>query len=126
MAARGSRARCSPGAALGPVFSSCSPLYAYVVVTVLPAQLGYGLVLLLAYVAGLCATLLAVALAGQRLVRRLGWLADSHGWARRGLGIVFIVVGVVVATGWDRLLQAWILEHSPIAPWQLDSGFIPQ
>lgn len=114
------------GAALGPVFSSCSPLYAYVVVTVLPAQLGYGLVLLLAYVVGLCATLLAVALAGQRVVRRLGWLADSHGWARRGLGIVFVVVGVVVATGWDRLLQAWILEHSPIAPWQLDSGFIPQ
>lgn len=114
------------GAALGPVFSSCSPLYAYVVVTVLPAQLGYGLVLLLAYVVGLCATLLAVALAGQRLVRRLGWLADSHGWARRGLGIVFIIVGVFVATGWDRLLQAWILEHSPIAPWELDSGFIPQ
>jgi len=26
------------GAALGPVFTSCSPLYAYVIVTVLPAE----------------------------------------------------------------------------------------
>jgi cytochrome c biogenesis protein CcdA len=114
------------GAALGPIFSSCSPLYAYVVVTVLPASFGYGLVLLLAYVAGLSATLLAIALAGQRLVRRLGWLADSHGWVRRGLGVVFIVVGISVAFGWDRVFQAWVLEHSPIAPWNLDSGFIPQ
>ena len=71
------------GAALGPVFSSCSPLYAYVVVTVLPASLGEGLVLLGAYVVGLCATLLAIALLGQRLVRRLGWAADPHGWVQR-------------------------------------------
>lgn len=113
------------GAALGPVFSSCSPLYAYVVVTVLPASFGYGLVLLTGYVVGLAGTLLAVALVGQRLIRRLGWLADSHGWARRGLGVVFIVVGIAVGLGWDRLLQAWILEHSPITPWELDGGFIP-
>jgi cytochrome c biogenesis protein CcdA len=113
------------GAALGPVFSSCSPLYAYVVVTVLPARLGYGLVLLAAYVLGLCATLLAIALAGRRLIAGLGWAADSHGRFRRILGVVFLLVGVSVAFGWDRSLQAWILEHSPVAPWQLDSGFIP-
>ena len=113
------------GAALGPVFSSCSPLYAYVVVTVLPARFSYGLVLLAAYVLGLCATLLAVALVGRRLVARLGWAADSHGRFRRVLGVVFVVVGIAIALGWDRSAQAWILEHSPIAPWELDSGFIP-
>ena len=57
------------GAALGPVFTSCSPLYGYVIVTVLPAELGRGLVLLAAYAAGLSATLLAIALLGQRAVR---------------------------------------------------------
>ncbi len=114
------------GAALGPVFSSCSPLYAYVVVTVLPARFGYGLTLLAAYVLGLCATLLAIALLGRRLIARLGWAADPHGRFRRILGVVFIVVGIGIALGWDRSLQAWILEHSPIAPWELDSGFIPE
>ncbi|WP_130014543.1 cytochrome c biogenesis CcdA family protein [Serinicoccus sediminis] len=114
------------GAALGPVFSSCSPLYAYVVVTVLPAELGYGLVLLAAYCLGLSATLLAVALAGQGLVRRLGWAADPRGWLQRSLGLVFVAVGIAVGLGWDRVLQAWILEHSPVAPWELDSGFIPE
>ncbi len=114
------------GAALGPVFSSCSPLYAYVVVTVLPASFGTGLVLLLAYVVGLCATLLAIALLGQRLVRRLGWAADPHGWFRRGLGVVFLLVGIGVMLGWDRALQTWVLDNSPWQPWNLDSGFIPE
>jgi cytochrome c biogenesis protein CcdA len=114
------------GAALGPVFTSCSPLYGYVIVTVLPADLVEGLVLLAAYVVGLCATLLAIALLGQRAVRGLRWAADPHGWFRRSLGLVFILVGVAVAMGWDRDLQAWVLENSPIAPWELDSGFIPE
>ncbi len=113
------------GAALGPVFSSCSPLYAYVVVTVLPASFGEGMVLLAAYVVGLSATLLAIALLGQRLIRGLGWVADPHGWFRRGLGLVFIVVGIGVALGWDRALQTWVLENSPWQPWTIDSGFIP-
>ena len=69
---------------------------------------------------------LVVALAGQRVIARLGWAADPHGRFRRGLGLVFILVGVAVALGWDRDLQAWILEHSPIQPWNLDSGFLPE
>lgn len=114
------------GAALGPVFSSCSPMYGYVIVTVLPASLGQGMALLLAYVVGLCATLLAIALLGQRLIGNARWAADPHSWFRRGLGLVFIVVGVVIALGFDKEIQAWVIENSPIAPWQLDSGFIPR
>lgn len=113
------------GAALGPVFSSCSPLYGYLVVTVLPAEPWYGLLLLAAYLAGLCATLLAVSLAGQRLVRNVRWIADPHGWFRRGLGLAFIAIGAVIITGLDKDIQSWILEYSPIRPWALDNGFIP-
>ncbi|MCU0279015.1 MAG: hypothetical protein MUF33_07490 [Candidatus Nanopelagicales bacterium] len=114
------------GAALGPVFSSCSPLYAYVVVTVLPAQFGYGMLLLAAYVVGLCGTLLVVALLGQKFVRRMGWAADPHGWFRKVIGIAFILVGIFVLTGADKDLQAWIIQNSPVRPWELDSGFIPE
>ena len=113
------------GAALGPVFSSCSPMYGYVIVTVLPASLGQGVLLLLGYVVGLCGALLAVALLGQRFIGTARWAADPHGWFRRGLGIVFIVIGLVIITGFDRDIQAWVIEYSPIAPWELDSGFIP-
>ena len=112
------------GAALGPVFTSCSPLYGYVIVTVLPAEPARGLLLLGVYIVGLCATLLLIALAGQRVVARFGWAADSHGWFRRSLGVVFIVVGVLIATGWMRALETWLVVNAPFAPWNLDTQFI--
>jgi cytochrome c biogenesis protein CcdA len=113
------------GAALGPVFSSCSPLYGYVIITLLPAEPVFGLALMLTYVVGMCATLLAVALAGQRAVRRLRWAADPDGWFRRGTGLVLVAVGLLVLTGLDHALQTWVIENSPIRPWELDSGFVP-
>jgi cytochrome c biogenesis protein CcdA len=113
------------GAALGPVFSSCSPMYGYIVVTALPAAPVYGLALLLAYTLGLCGVLFAIAMLGHRLIRRLGWAADSHGVFRRALGWVFVAVGIMVLTGADRWLQAWLIENSPVAPWLLDSLFVP-
>lgn len=114
------------GAALGPVFSSCSPLYAYLVVTALPATPVYGMVLLFSYVLGLCATLLAIALLGRRAVNRLRWAANPDGRFRRGLGLVLVTVGLLILTGGDHALQAWMIEHSPIRPWELGSGVIPQ
>jgi cytochrome c biogenesis protein CcdA len=113
------------GIALGPVFSSCSPLYAYVVVTAFPASPGYALALLTTYVIGLCGTLAVIAALGRRAITRLGWAADPSGWFRRGLGVVFVSVGVLVLFGLDRDLQAWVIENSPVAPWNLDRGFIP-
>jgi cytochrome c biogenesis protein CcdA len=114
------------GAALGPVFSSCSPTYAYVVATVLPASFGQGLVLLLAYVLGMCATLLVVAVAGQRLVRRLRWTGDPRGLLRRVAGALFVLVGIAVASGVDRNVQAWLVEHNPLEVLiVVDEGFVP-
>jgi cytochrome c-type biogenesis protein len=107
------------GAALGPVFTSCSPLYGYVVVTVLPAEPARGLLLLTTYVAGLVAVLLAVGLGGQRVVRRMRWAADPHSPLRRGLGVLFVVLGVLVATGLMQDLETWVLDHSPVAPWEI-------
>ena len=109
------------GAALGPVFTSCSPLFAYVIVTVLPAEPARGLALLGAYVVGLMAVLLVIALAGQRALRRMRWAADPHGGFRRGLGILFIVIGILIATGLMQDIEAWILTYSPIAPWEIGS-----
>ncbi len=109
------------GAALGPVFTSCSPLYGYVIVTVLPAEPGRALVLLAAYVVGLVAVLLAVAVAGQRFIRRLRWAADPASVWRRALGALFIVIGLLIATGGMQGLETWLLEHSPIRPWEIGS-----
>ena len=113
------------GAALGPVFTSCSPLYLYVIVAVLPASFAEGVVLLLAYAIGLCGTLLLVSLLGQKVIGKARWIANPDGNFKRVLGIIFILVGVAVILGLDKDLQFWILEYSPIRLWELDKGFIP-
>jgi cytochrome c biogenesis protein CcdA len=113
------------GAALGPVFSSCSPLYIYVLVTVLPASFGEGMLLLVAYTIGLCGTLLVIALLGQNVVGKARWIANPEGNFKRVLGIIFVLVGIAIILGLDKDLQFWILEYSPIRLWELDKGFIP-
>jgi cytochrome c-type biogenesis protein len=113
------------GSALGPVFSSCSPLYLYVIVTVLPASFGEGMVLLFAYAIGLCGTLLAIALLGQKVMGKARWLANPDGKFKKVLGVIFILVGIAVILGLDKDLQFWFIQYSPIRPWELDQRFIP-
>jgi cytochrome c-type biogenesis protein len=99
------------GAALGPVFSSCSPTYALIVATILPASFGQGLAYLVAYALGMSATLLLIAYMGQAFVARLRWLANPNGLFKRVVGIVFILVGLAVMLGLDKDLQTFVLER---------------
>lgn len=106
------------GAALGPVFSSCSPTYALIVATVLPVSFGEGLLYIVVYAAGLAGTLMLVAYLGRSFAKRLGWLADPGGWFRRTIGVVFILVGIAVLFGLDKTLQTLVLDlgwYDPIS-----------
>lgn len=98
------------GAALGPVFSSCSPTYFLILATVLPESFIIGTVYLVAYISGLALILLGIALLGQRFTARLTNLADPDGWFKRGLGILFLMVGVAIVTGLDKQIEAKILD----------------
>jgi cytochrome c biogenesis protein CcdA len=99
------------GASLGPVFSSCSPTYALIVAAVLPVSFATGIAYLFAYAIGLAAVLLLVAVAGQSVVGKLGWLSNPNGWFRRIVGVLFVIVGIAVIFGLDRDFQAFVLEQ---------------
>ncbi|PIR82933.1 cytochrome C biogenesis protein [Candidatus Kaiserbacteria bacterium CG10_big_fil_rev_8_21_14_0_10_56_12] len=86
------------GAALGPVFSTCSPTYFIVLATVLPISLALGVVDILAYVLGLCLALLAIAVLGQRILDRLNIVAYGRGWFKRAIGVLFLLIGLLVIT----------------------------
>ena len=68
------------GAALGPVFSTCSPTYFIVLATVLPARPVVGMIYLLAYAVGLCSALFVIAFVGQKIMAKLDVAADPRGW----------------------------------------------
>lgn len=99
------------GAALGPVFNSCSPTYALIVATILPVSFAQGLAHLTAYAAGMSATLLLIAYFGQAVVAKMRWLANPSGWFKRTVGILFIAVGLSVIFGLDKQFQAFVLER---------------
>ncbi len=80
-----------------------------------------GLVLLAAYVLGLVVVLLTVALLGQRADARLRWAADPKAPWRRVAPAPIVVIGVLVLTGAMQVVETWILEHSPVAPWEVGS-----
>lgn len=101
------------GAALGPVFSSCSPTYAWVIATVLPASPAAGTVYLGLYCVGLAGALLAISLLGRTVISKLSWAADPRGWFQRIIAVLFIVVGLLVATGVDKTVQTWAVERFP-------------
>jgi len=98
------------GFSLWPVFSSCSPTYAIILAIVLPSSLLFGFVALVAYIAGLAVVLLAIAVFGQKFIKNVKWIADPNGWFKKILGLIFILVGLAIMTGYDKTIEAAILD----------------
>jgi cytochrome c biogenesis protein CcdA len=99
------------GASLGPVFSACSPTYALLVATVLPVDPLVGLGYLLVFVLGLGLMLGLIAIFGSALIRKLGWGINPRGVFRRTLGVVLILVGLAIVTGFDKDILAWLVQN---------------
>ena len=99
------------GAALGPVFSSCSPTYFLILATVLPRSFIAGVIYLLAYTVGLCGGLLVVTLAGQKLLQKFGVASDPYGWFKRSIGVLFLLVGVAILFGYDKKLELAVASN---------------
>ena len=101
------------GVALGPVFASCSPTYAFILASVLPRNFLAGALYLALYSLGLVLTLLAASLAGRRYIKRFSWAIDTHSWFRRGIGVLFIAIGVVIISGNQLKVETWVADHLP-------------
>jgi cytochrome c biogenesis protein CcdA/peroxiredoxin len=99
------------GASLGPVFSSCSPTYAIIIATILPVDLLQGTIYLLIYIAGLVTFMLLIAIFGQKLVQRTKFAANPNGIFKKVLGVLFIVVGISILTGFDKKINLALAEN---------------
>lgn len=99
------------GAALGPVFSSCSPTYFVILATILPVSLWEGLIYLVAYACGLGVILWLIALLGRKLTNQLKFIANPYGWFKKSLGILLLIVGVAIFCGFDKDAELYFITH---------------
>lgn len=113
------------GASLGPIFSACSPTYALIVASILPAEPVQGVLYLLAYITGLVSVLGLIALLGKKFVTRLGWGINPTSRFHKILGVILIVVGLGILTGFDKVLLGWLVGGG-LFDWQinLESGLM--
>lgn len=114
------------GAALGPVFSSCSPTYAWVIATVIPSNILLGVIYLSIYCLGVAISLLAIALLGRRLLEKVRWASNPKGWFQRGIAIIFILVGVFIFTGYDKKVQTWLVDKDYLNLIRLEEKLVPE
>lgn len=112
------------GAALGPVFSSCSPTYALILGIVLPQNFGMGVINILIYSFGLMLPLIAIGYGGQKISAKFKAGANPKGWLKRSLGLLLVVVGILIITGWDKKLQTYILDKGYVGPINIEQSLL--
>lgn len=112
------------GLALGPVFTTCSPTYLFIIATILPASLGVGLVYLLGFIFGLAVSLLLIAYFGQKIVNKVNDHMQATGRIKQIFGLLIVVVGVLVLTGYDKKIETWILDSGYGATIKFEDGLI--
>lgn len=112
------------GFALGPVFTTCSPTYLFIIATVLPASFIVGFVYLLGFTFGLAISLLLIAFFGQQIINKVTSHMQTTGLAKKVFGVLIIFVGIAVLTGYDKKLEAFILDSGYGATIQLEDSLI--
>ena len=98
------------GLALGPVFTTCSPTYLFIIATILPAGFLLGFVYLLGFTLGLAISLLLIAYFGGQLVNKITNHMIATNRVKQIFGILIIIVGIAILTGYDKKLETMILD----------------
>jgi len=98
------------GLALGPVFTTCSPTYLFIIATILPAGFLVGFVYLLGFTLGLAVSLLFIAYFGGQLVNKITSRMGTTNRVKQVFGVLIILVGVAILTGYDKKIETAILD----------------
>jgi cytochrome c biogenesis protein CcdA/thiol-disulfide isomerase/thioredoxin len=112
------------GAALGPVFASCSPTYALIIATILPVNFTEGIFYIVIYALGLAVIMLGIALFGRKFTNKLRGFANPNGNFKKILGIIFLIVGLFIVTGFDKKIETALITNSPFDVTKVEQGLL--
>lgn len=112
------------GLALGSVFTTCSPTYLFIIATILPASFIIGFIYLLGFTFGLAGALILIAYFGQQIVNKVTENMKTTGNIKKIFGALIMIVGILILTGYDKKLEAFILDSGYGATIQLEDKLI--
>jgi cytochrome c-type biogenesis protein len=113
------------GAALGPVFASCSPTYFFILATILPLNFVWGSVAILSYTIGLALALLIVALTGNAILSKVRNHEAYQAFVTRVVGVLFVIVGLLIVTGFEKNIEIHLFEKSMFDSTRLEYYLLP-
>jgi cytochrome c-type biogenesis protein len=113
------------GFALGPVFTTCSPTYLFIIATILPASFAVGFIYLLGFTIGLILSLLVIAYFGQQITHAIGKndgrVAER---VKKVFAVLIIIVGIAIITGYDKKIETAILDSGYGATIEFEESLI--
>lgn len=112
------------GASLGPVFTTCSPTYALILAIVLPKSFAIGFINLLIYTIGMSIPLLLIGYGGQTIASKLRGASNPYGWFKKSLGILLLLTGLAIFTGYDKVIETKLIEKGYLGAIELEQSFI--
>ena len=112
------------GLALGPVFSSCSPTYAFALATALQGDLQSGIINIISYVLGLATVMLLIGILGQNVIKRLKWVANPDGIFKKVIAVIFIILGLFIILGIDKEIQKFADGNTLFSVTKLDKRLL--
>ncbi len=114
------------GASLGPVFSTCSPTFAVLLATLLPSDFLQGTINIALFVIGMMIPFLLIGLGGQKAVKKFRFMANPEGSFKKILGVVLILVGLMVITGFQKKIETAIIEKGYFGPIQFEKSLLEE
>lgn len=112
------------GASLGPVFTSCSPTYALILAIILPANTTLAVTSLIAFALGMSIPLLAIGYGGQKVVKKLKFLANPNGKFKKILALLLIISGLLIMSGLDKKLEAYLIKKGFVGTFEFEQKLI--
>lgn len=112
------------GASLGPVFTTCSPTYAIIIATVLPQNLAIATINLIIYAIGLMIPMILIGYGGRKIASKFKFAANPNGWFKKSLGILLVLTGLIIITGFDKEIEKLILSSGYLGPIEIEQSIL--
>lgn len=112
------------GAALWPIFASCSPTYALLLSLVFPESFSQWVWYTLIYALGFWTLLLVIAYGGRALVKKMSRAANPNWLFKKALWTLLIVTGLLIATWTIKRIEAFLVEHDLLNATAIESSLL--